>query len=124
MYADGAANGWRHTYVVLGCIAAAFAPVGWAFYRDTPETYGLLPDGRKPHEVQLAQQPKAGGSTSNQSAKAVVNGTQGEVKGAESAAIEVNWTLKEARATIVFWTTSFSIMLLSLTGTACKFGGE
>jgi hypothetical protein len=38
MYADGKENGWRHTYQVLAVIALCFAPIGWAFYRDTPVT--------------------------------------------------------------------------------------
>jgi hypothetical protein len=45
MFHDGEQNGWRHTYRVLALISLCFAPIGWAFYRDTPETFGLLPDG-------------------------------------------------------------------------------
>ena len=36
-------------------------------------------------------------------------------------AIEENWTLQEARRTVVFWATSISIGQLSLTGTAFVF---
>lgn len=108
MYADGLENGWRHTYQVLALIALCFAPVGWMFYRDTPETFGLLPDGRKPIERDESD-------TEEEHAE------KKEKEEADLAAMEDNYTLAEARATMVFWTTSISIGQLSLTGTAFVF---
>lgn len=38
--------GWRETYLWMGAVVAAvMLPVGAAFFRRHPETYGLLPDG-------------------------------------------------------------------------------
>ena len=100
--------------VVLATIAFCFAPIGWAFYRDTPETYGLLPDGRKPPT------PTASGARQARIAGAV-DEDEDEDEGTEEVVIEENWTLQEARRTVVFWTTSVSIAQLSLTGTAFVF---
>ena len=102
--ADGAEYGWRHTYQGLAIISLCFAPIGWAFVRDTPEVFGLLPDGRKP----------SGTPRSQPSAEDAKEGEQEEEEEAEET-IEVNWTLAEARRTVVFWTTSCSIAQLSLT---------
>ena len=40
--------GWRRTYVMLGFVCLGFSLIGFAFYREAPEQYGLLPDGDKP----------------------------------------------------------------------------
>lgn len=38
--------GWRGAWVALGALSmAVMAPVGWLFFRDRPELYGLHPDG-------------------------------------------------------------------------------
>jgi MFS transporter, OFA family, oxalate/formate antiporter len=40
------AYGWRNTYPILGLvILLIMAPVGYFFYRERPERYGLTPDG-------------------------------------------------------------------------------
>ena len=72
--------------------------------RDTPEVFGLLPDGRKPSGTPRAQP----------SAEDAKEGEEEEEE-EETETIEVNWTLAEARRTVVFWTTSCSIAQLSLT---------
>ena len=47
------AIGWRWSYVVAGAVVAAvMVPVGWAFFRDRPEAYGLQPDGTTPSTVE------------------------------------------------------------------------
>jgi sugar phosphate permease len=39
---------WRMTYVILGLSLLIFMlPIGWTFFRDRPEDYGLYPDGSK-----------------------------------------------------------------------------
>jgi MFS family permease len=67
--------GWRLAWVALGALALAIMlPVGWLFFRDRPELYGLLPDGTAPTPTELA-----------------------------TAANEEHWTLAEARRTPIFW---------------------
>lgn len=67
--------GWRMAWVALGTLAlAVMLPVGWIFFRDRPELYGLLPDGSAPSAAELA---------------AIRN--------------EEHWTLAEARRTPIFW---------------------
>lgn len=40
------AFGWRGAWVALGALSMALmVPVGWLFFRDRPELYGLHPDG-------------------------------------------------------------------------------
>ena len=108
--ADGAEYGWRHTYQGLAIISLCFAPIGWAFVRDTPEVFGLLPDGRKP----------SGTARSQPSAEDAKEGEdEDDDEEEETETIEVNWTLAEARRTVVFWTTSCSIAQLSLTCAFC-----
>ena len=78
------AYGWRQSWIWLGLIAAGvMLPVGWIFYRDMPELYGKHPDGR------VARQDAPG------------------------AAVEVHWTLPEARRTAIFWI--FAIGLATMT---------
>ncbi len=39
--------GWRHTYLLLAALSGGgMAIVGWLFYRDTPESCGLIMDGQ------------------------------------------------------------------------------
>lgn len=39
--------GWQHTYVILACICLFFMlPLGVLIFRDKPEAYGMLPDGK------------------------------------------------------------------------------
>ena len=67
--------GWRMAWVALGALALAIMlPVGWIFFRDRPELYGLRPDGNAPTATELADLNK-----------------------------EEHWTLIEARRTPIFW---------------------
>lgn len=67
--------GWRMAWVALGALAlAVMLPIGWIFFRDRPELYGLLPDGGVPNATELATLRK-----------------------------EEHWTLAEARRTPIFW---------------------
>lgn len=78
--------GWRMAWVALGALAlAVMLPVGWLFFRDRPELYGLLPDGRAP--------------------------TPSEI---EAVRNEEQWTLAEARHTPIFWLLFASCTSLSM----------
>lgn len=81
--------GWRLAWAILGLfVMTVMLPVGWLFFRDTPEQYGLLPDGDlDKHDTR-------------------------------STPVEINWTLQEARQTTVFWlfATALSTMTLLLAG--------
>lgn len=72
----------------------------------------MLPDGRKPPT------PKASGP--HDAEQTTADDDEG-TEVVDEGPIEENWTLQEARRTIVFWTTSVSIGQLSLTGTAFVF---
>lgn len=79
---------WRGAWVGLGLLVwAVMLPLGWLFFRDRPEAYGLLPDG------------KATGSLFDQ---------------ATAAISEENWTLPEARQTGAFWLFLFALSTITL----------
>ncbi|NDJ60925.1 MAG: MFS transporter, partial [Chloroflexi bacterium] len=70
------ALGWRTMWIVLAVIVAGVSlPITWLLMRDRPEDFGLQPDGQTLTDAQAA---------------------------AVSAA-EENWTLAEARQTMIFW---------------------
>ncbi len=78
--------GWRMAWVALGALTLlTMLPIGWLFFRDRPELYGLLPDG-----------DRAGSPLS-----------------AELAG-EVHWTLAEARRTGIFWLFAAAIAVFSM----------
>lgn len=67
--------GWRMAWVALGALALTIMlPIGWVFFRDRPELYGLRPDGNTPTATELA-----------------------------ALSQEEHWTLAEARRTPIFW---------------------
>ena len=67
---------WRGAWVAFGVFVwLIMLPIGWFFYRDKPERYGLQPDGDTDDQAQQ---------------HVVVTG-------------ETNWTLAEARQTGAFW---------------------
>ncbi len=67
--------GWRMAWVALGALALVIMlPVGWIFFRDRPELYGLRPDGNEPSASDL-----------------------------DAIRHEEHWTLAEARRTPIFW---------------------
>jgi len=87
--------GWRNTYMVLGVmVLVIMGIVGWVFFRDQPEDYGLEPDG-------------------GPSKKAT--------KEASSVPIEDNWTLKEVLKTKIFWIVGFSGASVAMLSTGLFF---
>lgn len=94
--------GWRPAYMLLGGILLlVMAPVGYLFYRDRPEVYGLQPDG-------------------------VVRVAVGETAVSPTAPItapvaEENWTLPEARRTPMFWVVAASSALIAMLITGLFF---
>jgi MFS family permease len=81
--------GWRFTFVLLGVLVwAVMLPIGWGFFRERPELYGLRPDG---DSLPLPSQNGEDGSTP-----------------------EENWTLAEARQTSLFWLFTAGITVLTM----------
>jgi MFS family permease len=77
--------GWRGAWVALGALAlAVMLPVGWLFFRDRPELYGVHPDG-------------------------VLYSDADDELGRED-----NWTLAEARSTPLFWVFAAGIAAISM----------
>ncbi len=84
--------GWRRAWVALGLLIwGVVIPVGWLFFRDRPEEYGLWPDGKP------------------------VENAAGAV---DASVLEENWTLEEARRTPAFWvfTAGLATIAMILTG--------
>lgn len=82
--------GWRMAFVWLGMLVwLVMLPLGWGFFRDRPELYGLRPDG------DTAPIPSV---------------NEGEQRGGQ----EENWTLAEARRTTVFWLFSAGMTALTM----------
>ncbi|MCE7981024.1 MAG: MFS transporter [Caldilinea sp. CFX5] len=72
---------WRGAWMAFGLLVwIIMLPLGWLFYRDKPELYGLHPDGDAPTAHGFVQTPQRGEQDN-----------------------EVNWTLPEARQTRAFW---------------------
>lgn len=87
------ALGWRPAFVVLGLILLfVMLPIGWFLFRDTPELYGLSPDGQKPEQL----------ATENQ-------------------VPEEGWRLEEARRTSTFWIVSAGLACIAMLITALHF---
>jgi sugar phosphate permease len=88
--------GWRTAYPILGILVMSIMiPVGYGFFRDRPERYGLLPDAG------LEQRGK-------------------KKSAAATAPIEENWTLAEVVRTRVFWfvamaASSFDMLVTGIT---------
>jgi len=88
--------GWRYTYVFLGLLLLlVMVPVGFLFFRNQPEDYGLQPDGGNP--------------------------TSGSTGPAEPQSIEENWTSQEAMRTPVFWVVAAGIGLIAMLATGLIF---
>jgi MFS family permease len=85
--------GWRQAWVALGALSlVVMLPVGWFFFRDRPELYGLTPDGRAPRPAEQA-----------------------------ALAQEDHWTLAEARRTAVFWLFAAACSAISLIAAGMVF---
>lgn len=81
---------WRGAWLILGLsVWLIMLPIGWLFIKDTPEQYGLHPDG----DTTL-------------------------LTDAQPQADEENWTLAEAKQTGAFWifAAALSIMTMLLAG--------
>lgn len=79
--------GWRHAWIALGALPLlVMLPVGWLFFRDRPELYGLTPDG------------------ASRDAAAELGNLAGEDQ----------WTLDEARHTPAFWILAVAFTLITM----------
>lgn len=81
---------WRGAWLAFGLLVwIIMLPVGWLFYRDKPELYGLYPDGDLPES----------------SAAPVDHAPLQD---------EVNWSLAEARQTRAFWVFAAALAVTSM----------
>lgn len=88
--------GWRTAYPVLGVsILVLMLPVGYLFYRNQPEAYGLKPDGL---------------------AKKAIDGSANE-----NVLVEEEWTLSEVTRTPAFWIISAGLASMSMLSTGLFF---
>lgn len=86
--------GWRGAWNGFALLTVGvMIPLGWLFFRDAPERYGLTPDGNSPDEV---ERQRAG-------------------------AREENWTLDEARQTSAFWIFFVAISVITMTTAGIVF---
>jgi MFS family permease len=89
--------GWRGTYWVLGgLVMGTMIPLGYLFFRERPERYGLLPDGYEPVAEHVVTRKRV-------------------------VFIEENWTRAEAIRTKAFWLIVVSISAFSMLGTGLTF---
>ena len=87
--------GWRNTYILLGCILLfGMVPIGYLFFRDTPEQFGLKPDGIT---------------------------SQSLLENTAKIAGEEHWTRKEAMRTPAFWVIAGSAGTISMLTTGIIF---
>jgi MFS transporter, OFA family, oxalate/formate antiporter len=93
--------GWQPAYMLLGgLLLLVMAPVGYLFYRDRPEAYGLQPDGFVAPVADTAVAPTAPIAV---------------------PAAEEDWTLAEARRTPMFWIVAASSALIAMLNTGLFF---
>lgn len=86
--------GWRGAWAGFAALTVGvMIPLGWIFFRDAPERYGLTPDGSSAEEV---ERQRAG-------------------------AREENWTLAEARQTSAFWIFFVAISVITMTTAGIVF---
>ena len=91
--------GWRATYILLGIILTfVMAPVGFIFFRNQPEDYGLEPDGGKSRTFRFRKRERV-----------------------DAELTEVSWTLREAMCTSVFWILIASLSAISMLSTGLFF---
>ncbi len=88
--------GWRLTYAILGLLLLlVMVPLGWIFFRNRPEDYGLQPDGRSVEPV--------------------------EDKANSVEFVEEHWTLSEALRTPVFWIAGAGRAVIAMLSTGLFF---
>ncbi len=109
--------GWRWTYVMLGfALWTIMVPVIVFFFREQPEMFGLLPDGRRPKRKARAD------SLESSLEQALESEMVAELdEDSENEITEDNWTLAEARNTGIFWILAASIATISMMGTGLTF---
>ena len=89
------AHGWRTAYMVLGLgLMAIMIPIGWFFFRNKPEDFGLFPDGMvsPPDDDNISDE-----------------------------LVEITWTYAEAIRTPVFWVAAAGFMSVGMFATALTF---
>ena len=93
--------GWRSAYFVLAAIIVGFMiPIGYFFFRDKPELFGLLPDGKSKDEVPPSSSQKILPTLER---------------------VEENWTANEAMKTSAFWLILFGIGAFNMLITGLTF---
>jgi len=108
--------GWRATYMALGAaLLLIMAPVGYLFFRDRPEAYGLRPDGRK--RARSASLPNPNTPPVNAQPASRFADTADE----DDDFPEENWTLPEALRTTAYWVFSLGLASISMLGTGLMF---
>jgi MFS family permease len=84
---------WRGTWVIMAvAVGVLFAVFAAIFYRDTPEKYGLKPDGESLHSDEV-----------------------------KNSRIEESWTLGQAKRTYAFWVFNIGLGLFAFYYTAFTF---
>ena len=87
-------TGWRGAYFVLAAIVVGtMVPLGFLFFRERPELYGLEPDGSADYNASVKVKPAA----------------------------EENWTAAEAMRTGAFWLINLSIGAFAMLVTGLTF---
>ncbi|MDM8519516.1 MFS transporter [Anaerolineales bacterium HSG6] len=95
-------DSWRLAYMLLGgMILLGMAPLGWLFFRDKPEIFGLFPDGDK--------------------AEATIDSATSTNSDSASSKIEKSWTLDEAKRLPVFWVSALGVATIGMLNTGLFF---
>ena len=93
--------GWRMSYVILALLVVGImVPIGYLFFRERPELYGLLPDGDSVEDIDEADEVEAEPAVQ---------------------VVEENWTRSEAIRTRAFWLIVISIAAFSMLSTGLTF---
>jgi len=92
--------GWRCTYKWYTFLQVNMAVVGYCFFREKPENYGLLPDGKEKTSTYVSLK------------------TDGKLS---MTKLESGYTREEALKTKAFWVISFSALAFGLVSTAWWF---
>lgn len=110
--------GWRSAYVILGvALWLIMLPVGIALFRERPERFGLLPDGRRPKRAPRPDSLEASLEASLETG--IV--PEMEDDNSENEVAEENWTLAEARRTGMFWIIAAGVSTIAMLSTGLTF---
>ncbi len=94
--------GWRVSYFILGgLVMGTMVPLGYLFFRDKPELYGLLPDGDTPETLAADE--------TEEPVEALIY------------PYEENWTAGEALRTSAFWLIVLGIGAFNMLVTGLTF---